>query len=288
MASLMEKGAILQRMEDIKRIDSQLIALLSELKLVQHHIQDIPQFPRGAKLPEAITPQQVNISKSRSIELCIKPQSAHSYTINMPKRFEGIIQLQASKLVYDQAIILSEQSWNCRKELQKELILCEPESRKRAKLTKQLFPGILFQTLRRRAPLAPFNTLGITTTWCDAQKSLKKIDTDEALSIINTINGGVPEWQARKNIERIESAKNIYKKTEIRVHPVSVVRYKNNNGLVQCDPKKSHSPIIVLTEQESPISYQKIGTHDRTIQVQHSLLKDYKPLVEGSCLVYRT
>ena len=86
MASLMEKGAILQRMEDIKKIDSQLITLLSELKLVQHHIQDIPQFPRGAKLPEAITPQQVNISKSRSIELCIKPQSAHSYTINMPKR----------------------------------------------------------------------------------------------------------------------------------------------------------------------------------------------------------
>ncbi len=288
MASLMEKGAILQRMEDINKIDSKLITLLSELKLVQHHIQDIPQFPRGAELPEEITPQVVNLSKSRSIELCIKPQSTHSYTINMPKRFEGIIQLQATKLIYDEATHLSAQSWASRKELQQELILCEPESRKRAKLTKQLFPGILFQTLRRRAPLAPFNTLGVTTTWCDAQKSLKKIDPEEALSIINTINGGVPEWQAKKNIERIESAKTIYKKTEIRVHPVSVVRYKNENGLIQCDPKKSHSPIIVLTEQESPINYQKIGTHDRTVKVEHTLLKDYKPLVEGSCLVYRT
>lgn len=287
MASITQKGSLCDRMEGIIDTDTQLIDALTKLPMIQCEIQDIPQFERGEALPDLITPVITKLSQTRVLEVCVRPQHVYSYNINMPKRFEGIIQLKACYDTYQKVLKLAESCWQQRKDLQAELIDVEPEARKRGKLTKQLFPGILFQTLRRRAPIAPFNTLGITTSWCDEQKGLKKIGPDEALSLIRTLNSSVPEWQARRNQERIENAPNIYKKTEIRVHPISVLRYVNEEGKVQCDPKKVHSPIIVLTDSDRPVSYVKLDELDRTVKVEHSTMKSYKPLVDNTCLFYR-
>lgn len=287
MASITQKTSLCDLMEGIVDTDSKLIEALSKLPMIQCEIQDIPQFERGEALPDLITPVSTKLSQSRVLEVCVRPQHVYSYNINMPKRFEGIVQLKACSETYQKVLNLAESCWRQRKDLQAELIEVEPEARKRGKLTKQLFPGILFQTLRRKAPIAPFNTLGITTSWCDEQKGLKKIGPDEALSLIRTVNSSVPEWQARRNQERIENAPNIYKKTEIRVHPISVLRYVNEEGKVQCDPKKVHSPIIVLAETDSPVSYVKLNELDRTIKVEHSTMKGYKPLVDNTCLFYR-
>jgi hypothetical protein len=287
MASISQLSALLQKMEEINSTDTKLIKALSELDVVQCKIQDIPQFQRGEALPTLITPTPTKLSPSRVLDLCVRPQMAYSYNINMPKRFEGVIQFQAEPEDYEAIIEIADSSWKQRKELQKHLIEVESNERKRGKLTKQLYPGILFQTLRRRAPIAPYNTLGITTSWCDEQKGLKKIGPDEALALIKTVNSSVPDWQARRNQERIESAPNIYKKTEIRVHPISVLRYINEHGKVKCDPKKVHSPIIVLSESTDPIQYSKLEELDRSIKVEHSIMKGYKPLVDNTCLFYR-
>lgn len=280
-------SSLCERMKKIESTDSQLIELLAKLPMIQYQVQDIPQFDRGETLPDIITPTPSQLSYIHALDACIRPQRVHSYKINMPKRFEGIIQFQASADVYEKVMKMAESSWQERKDLQAELIEAEPEARKRGRLTKQLYPGILFQTLRRRAPIAPFNTLGITSSWCDDQKGLRKVSPDEAISLIKAVNSSVPEWQAKRNQERIEAAPNIYKKTEIRVHPISILRYVNKQNKVQCDPKKTHSPIIVLTKTNSPINYVKLEQLDRTVSVQHSTMKNYKQLVENTCLYYR-
>jgi hypothetical protein len=287
MTDLANKIELLELMEEIKSTDAALISRLKSLHVVKMHIQDVPQFERGAVLPDLIEPTVIEPSLTKALSDAIEPQAVFSQNLNLPKRFEGIIQLKGDEAIHAKAMALAESSWEQRKYLQQRLIELEPLSRNRSKLTKSLFNGILFQTIRRRAPIAPFNTLGIRSSWCDGQKSIKKIDSDEAKSLVVGHNQGIPPWQAQININNIESATNIYKTTKVRVHPQSVLRYVDDTGKVKCEPRKTHSPTIVISNTDTPISYVPLEKYDTTESYTHEVLKNYRPLVEGTCLMYR-
>lgn len=295
MSSLMGKFNIKTQWNNIEEIDNSLIDLLKALPVIQFKIQGVPQIERGDPIPSEIAPTELVMPVESAIELSVKPQRLFSTSINLPKRYEGIIQLQANEREYNEIIALTEQAWEARTELQSNLKDIEPNSRKRAALTKRLFPGILFQTIRRKVPVVDYNAHSVISTWCEGQSSLKKIGGDEAAAWVDRINKHVPEFQAEKNLLRLESVKAVYKKTEIRVHPLSLVKALSKQGSskgldklkVKTKTHKTHSPIIALTESNTQIPYTALPIYSPNENAVHKTLKGYKPLVEGSCLVYK-
>lgn len=269
-----------------EELSDELIEAFAVLRVVQHIVQDVPQFDRGEKLPDVIEPTPKPFSLFQTLNACVKPQAVFQAEKNLPKRHAGIVQLQATEREYLDIAKLVEKQSQLRDEIVHRMLELEPSSRKRASLTKKLFPGILYQTLHRKIPLAPFNARSVLLSWCTEQKSIKRLSKEQARSIIDGINATAPEWQAQRNLARLDEIENIFKATNVRVHPQAVITFESEEGKADWVTRKVHSPIIVLTDSAEPVRFNRLGVFKKSDEERH-WLKAYKPLVEGSSLVYK-
>ncbi|XAG09814.1 hypothetical protein NM432_19515 (plasmid) [Vibrio metschnikovii] len=74
----------------------------------------------------------------------------------------------------------------------------DTEYRKWVQLSKRLFPDTLYQTVHRKIPLLPATITHIDFSWCEQQKSIKKLSTEEAKSMLRRFDAATPPWQAEK------------------------------------------------------------------------------------------
>ncbi|WP_428774876.1 DNA replication terminus site-binding protein [Vibrio sp.] len=285
MATFEQIDSLRSIFRQIEHSNTQLQSVLRQMPCVQLCVQEVPQFARDADLPAVIQPIGQSVSVDFALRQAVEPQQVFQYNHNLPKRFAGIIQLSATKRQYDAVAERVSDSTLLRKELVSKLNDYEPVSRRRSRLTKALFPDILFQTMMRRIPLAPFDTSSVSLSWCEEQKSLKKLSTDQALQFIDSYYKGVSDRLREQNRQRIESVTAVFKSTNVRVHPQLVYRHIVNDKAC-FTPKKVHSPLIVLTSHSEPISFTALGPYTQSAN-EHRNLKGYKTLFPGTCLVYR-
>lgn len=269
-----------------EELSDEIIEAFAMLRVVQHIVQDIPQFDRGEKLPDVIKPTTQPFSLFQTLSACVKPQAVFQADKNLPKRHAGVVQFEATEREYQDIALLVERQSQLREFIVQEMLALEPNSRKRAALTKKLFPGILYQTLHRRVPLAPFDTTSVLLSWCTEQKSIKRLSKEQARAIVDGINATAPEWQAQKNLARFDEIENFFKVTNVRVHPQAVITFENDEGKADWITKKVHSPIIVLRNNTMPVRFNRLEPFEKD-DTEHQWLKAYKPLVEGSSLVYK-
>lgn len=278
-----ELSALFTLIEDSNR---QIKQQLASLELVQLHVNDVPQYARGEELPELIPVTSKYMGLETALSQGIDPQSVHQYNHNMPKRFEGIIQLVATKEQYQAIDKLIYQNTKLRKALVAGLKEAEPESRKRSALTRSLFPDILFQTLHRKIPLLNYDAQSITTSWCEDQVGMKKLETQEVDHLVEKWCATVDLWRANQMRRTVRDVDNVFKKTAIRVHPQAVVKSIRDNGKAKYDTYKVHSPLIVLSPSQTPIRYVPLNDFVK-VQKNHEVLKGYKQLIDGSCLYHK-
>ncbi|MFL7013653.1 DNA replication terminus site-binding protein [Enterovibrio norvegicus] len=287
MASLDSKLPIIEAYQRMENVNAEICELLFSFRVIQHVVQDIPQFERGAVLPDEIEVVSLKPKLAETLKWCIEPQPVHRFNINMPKRFAGVLQLQASIDEYRQVMKLVVESSLERDFIIKAMKDLEPNSRKRGALTKKLFPDILYQTLTRKVPIAPFGSTSVMFSWCEEQKSVKKLSIEQAKVIVEAINSSAPAWQAQKNINKLEEFDFVYKATNVRVHPQAVIKSTNTlTGQTNYMTKKVYSPVIVISDSNEPIRVETLKTFKASSNERH-WLKGYKPLIEGSCLVYK-
>lgn len=287
MTSLTETQAVLDTFEHLTTLEAELNESLIQLKVIQHDTVDVPQFGRGEPLPDTIDVKPRKQGLAESIKLCTSPQYTHQYEHNLPKRIAGILQLQATSDEYDEIEKLTIKVNKTRTDIISKLVQLEPNSRKRAKLSRTMFPDVLYQTLSRKIPLLPYNPKTVLFSWCTKQKSIKKLSVELAEAIITNINAGCHPFQAQRNLNRLREVDTVYKVTEVRVHPQVVIKYYDcDSGKVKYETRKAHSPVIALTKSDQPIRYDRLTSFEHKDQ-EHNTLKAYKPLIEGTCLVYK-
>ena len=72
----------------LKEKEQELYHFLIALKLIQKHVQDIPQFQRGEALPSTIHVKQLDsMPLHEALRISIEPQKVFEYAHNIPKRF---------------------------------------------------------------------------------------------------------------------------------------------------------------------------------------------------------
>lgn len=289
MSQLTQLMAIEDLKHQLTTLQDELMHNLIDLRLVQKFIQDVPQFERGVPLPDVIKPEHIDVQISDILKACIEPQSVFQYQHNLPKRFAGIIQYQASRAQYDEVMKMVGGINDCRQKIIKLVISVEPSSRKRAALTKRLFPDILYQTLCRNISLAPHATHNIQFSWYEHGKGLKKLSTENAEAMVQHFNAAAPTWQALRNLQSLHDAPNAFKVTNVRVHPQAVINYiEDEYGKNTFETRKVHSPIIALVDNDSPIKIEHLPEYrSNHSDREHTILKDYRPIIEGTNLVYR-
>ena len=286
MAQFRDKADILEKYKEIEASNTSIKNTLLKLQSVQHLVNDIPQFARGEPLPPTIEVKPKWMSVESTLMQCIEPQSVYRYTHNIPKRFEGILQLVATRAQYDSIARQVEVNNSLRKELVSGLKEVAPESRKRSELTRSLFPDILFQTLHRRIPLVPYDAKSLTASWCEEQIGLKKVKPDEAEHLVEKWCESIEPWKAFQLRNRLKEVQTVFKKTSIRVHPQAVLKTIKDDSRTKYITYKVHSPLLVLTSSSEPVRY--LGLENYTDEKKkHEVGRDYIPLIEGSCLYYK-
>ncbi|WP_439438029.1 hypothetical protein [Salinivibrio costicola] len=58
-----------------EELSDELIEAFAVLRVVQHIVQDVPQFDRGEKLPDVIEPTPKPFSLFQTLNACVKPQA---------------------------------------------------------------------------------------------------------------------------------------------------------------------------------------------------------------------
>ncbi|MGR5296909.1 DNA replication terminus site-binding protein [Vibrio mediterranei] len=287
MARLQAKYDIRDCVRLIESTNDEILTRLMEMRLTQLHAVDVPQFPRGSELPKTINVEPIQPDLRTVLNQAIMPQPVHSQMIALPKRMAGIVQLQASEHEYQQLMELVEFNSQTRKSFFGQLKAAEPNERKRASLSKKLFPDVLVQTVFRKIPLSPFNTHSLKLSWCQSQNSLRKLSQTDVGELSRQLQRSMEKWKYNEIAEKLAHISTLYKHTNVRVHPQAVVGY-THNGKKRHISKKVHSPIIVLTESETPITYTQLENHTQSDDTVTELLVDYDTLIPGSCYVYKT
>ncbi|EEX38533.1 DNA replication terminus site-binding protein [Vibrio metschnikovii] len=269
----------------LKDQEQELYNFLIALKLIQKHVQDVPQFQRGEALPPTIHAKRLDsMPLHEALRVSIEPQKVFEYPHNIPKRFAGLIQLEANEKEYEQAQALTHQINELRATIVNYIAEKETDYRKRARLSQRLFPDTLYQTVNRKIPLLPDTSTRIDFSWCEQQKSVKKLSTEQAVSMLQRFDANTPPWQAAKNMERLMNSASAYKVTNVRTHPQALVKYYNEEtGEVFVETRKVHSPMIALIQSRQPMEVSPLPDFQENDK-KHLLLKGYKPIVEGTCL----
>ncbi|WP_277432043.1 DNA replication terminus site-binding protein [Vibrio sp. 1180_3] len=283
-----EKMELERHFQEIEESNALILQRLKELKPIKTSVQSLPQFPRGAKLPDEIKPKIEFISSFAALQLAIEPQNVNDHLINLPKRYEGIVQLYGNDDQHYSIARLIDKNSQLRKLFFKKLKAIEPESRKRASLTSILFPNVLMQTLHRLIPLTPMNTYRVRSSWCESQSGLKKMTKEEVLAFVKHYFRNLEDWQIKEQELKVATAKNIYKRSNVRLHPQYVVAYDDGNKKRHI-AKKSHSPLIIITNSLLPLDYLSLQRYkaDESEFKTHRKLEEYKSLIEGTCLVHK-
>lgn len=283
----MSKQNLIDVQQSLSSIEDELCSFLATLKAQAIHCQDVPQFERGATLPETITPTKLQLTAAQLLTACIKPQPVFKYKHNLPKRLAGLIHLTATQSEYDKAVKLVNDINQLREELIASVLEHEPNYRKRASLTRALFPDILYQTYTRKIPLLPYDTEKVSMSWCPQQGAVKRLPTEEARQLVEGFNANAPVWQAQKHLARLEDARNVYKISNVRVHPQANIKFASKDkDKYPSQMRKVHSPFIALTGPNTKIEFTPLNAFTESKDLA-PILKQYKPLIEGTCLVYR-
>ncbi len=286
MARLQTKYDIRDCVQLIESTNDEIMARLMEMQITQLHAVDVPQFPRGSELPKTINVEPIQSDMKALLEQAIMPQPVHSQMIALPKRLAGIIQLKSTKHDYQQLGQLVEFNSQTRKSFFGQLKAAEPNERKRANLSKKLFPDVLVQTVFRKIPLSPFNTHSVKLSWCQSQNSLRKLSQTDVGELTLQLQRSMDKWKYNEIAEKLAHITTLYKRTNVRVHPQAVVGY-THNGKKKHTSKKVHSPIIVLSESDAPITYTPLEDHKQSDESASELLVNYDTLLPGSCYVYK-
>ena len=259
----------------LKEKEQELYHFLIALKLIQKHVQDIPQFQRGEALPSTIQIKQLDsMPLHEALRISIEPQKVFEYAHNIPKRFAGLIQLEANEKEYEQAQALTHEINELRATIVNYVTEQETDFRKRARLSKRLFPDTLYQTVNRKIPLLPATSTKIIFSWCEEQKSVKKLSTEQAASMLQRFDANTPPWQAAKNMERLMNSASAYKVTNVRTHPQALVKYYDEEtGEVHIETKKVHSPMIALIQSRQPMEVSPLPDFQENDK-KHLLLKE--------------